>query len=74
MPAGASVHDVRQVVTEMASEAVALRKTKHDVLHRRFIRTARKNWSSLVLWNMDHPGTKRLTLDMVNELPGRDLQ
>lgn len=34
---------------------------------------ARKNWSSVMLFNCDHPANKRLTLDMVNTLPGRDL-
>jgi hypothetical protein len=34
---------------------------------------ARKNWSSVVLWNCDHPNTKRLSLQMLNTLPGRDL-
>jgi hypothetical protein len=34
---------------------------------------ARKNWSSVMLWNLRHPAHKRLTLDMVNGLPGRDL-
>ena len=33
----------------------------------------RKNWSSLILWNLWHPANERLTLDMVNTLPGRDL-
>lgn len=33
----------------------------------------RKNWSSVVLWNLDHPGNKRLTLKELNEWPGRDL-
>ena len=33
----------------------------------------RKNWSSVILWNCRHPGTVRLTLEMVNSLPGRDL-
>jgi hypothetical protein len=33
----------------------------------------RKNWSSLMLVNASHPANKRLTLDMVNTLPGRDL-
>jgi lipopolysaccharide biosynthesis glycosyltransferase len=33
----------------------------------------RKNWSSVMLFNLDHPANKRLTVDMVNELPGRDL-
>jgi lipopolysaccharide biosynthesis glycosyltransferase len=34
---------------------------------------SRKNWSSLILWNVDHIANYRLTLDMVNGLPGRDL-
>jgi hypothetical protein len=34
---------------------------------------ARKNWSSLMLFNRSHPANERLTLNMVNELPGRDL-
>lgn len=33
----------------------------------------RKNWSSLMLFNCDHPATKRLTIQMVNALPGADL-
>lgn len=36
-------------------------------------RYQRKNWSSMVLWNLRHPANGRLTLDMVNSLPGRDL-
>lgn len=34
---------------------------------------ARKNWSSVILWNLSHPANARLTVDMVNTLPGRDL-
>lgn len=33
----------------------------------------RKNWSSVCLWNCDHPANKALTVDLVNSLPGRDL-
>lgn len=36
-------------------------------------RYARKNWSSVMLFNCEHPSNRNLTLDMVNELPGRDL-
>lgn len=36
-------------------------------------RYARKNWSSVCLWNADHPATRALTVEMVNTLPGRDL-
>ena len=33
----------------------------------------RKNWSSFMLFNCDHPSNKKLTVEMVNTLPGRDL-
>lgn len=33
----------------------------------------RKNWSSVALWNVDHPANRRLTLEMINTLPGREL-
>ena len=34
---------------------------------------ARKNWSSVMLFNCDHPSNKKLTVGMVNKVPGRDL-
>jgi len=34
---------------------------------------ARKNWSSVVLWNCSHPSHARLTHDRLNHWPGRDL-
>jgi lipopolysaccharide biosynthesis glycosyltransferase len=36
-------------------------------------RYARKNWSSVIVWNCDHPSNKALSLDAVNSLTGRDL-
>lgn len=33
----------------------------------------RKNWSSVMLFNCDHPANRELTVGMVNTLPGRDL-
>lgn len=33
----------------------------------------RKNWSSVVLWNCEHPANRRLNLTMLNQWPGRDL-
>lgn len=33
----------------------------------------RKNWSSVIAWNCDHPANRRLNLSMLNSLPGRDL-
>jgi lipopolysaccharide biosynthesis glycosyltransferase len=31
---------------------------------------SRKNWSSFILWNCNHPANKRLTLEQVNFMPG----
>lgn len=36
-------------------------------------RYARKNWSSFMIFNCDHEANKKLTPDLVNKLPGRDL-
>jgi lipopolysaccharide biosynthesis glycosyltransferase len=33
----------------------------------------RKNWSSVILWNCDHKANRRLSLDAINNWPGRDL-
>lgn len=33
----------------------------------------RKNWSSVMLFNVDHPANKDLTVELVNSVPGRDL-
>lgn len=33
----------------------------------------RKNWSSVCLWNVDHPSNRALTVEAVNTLPGREL-
>lgn len=33
----------------------------------------RKNWSSIALWNADHPALARLNLTTLNQWPGRDL-
>jgi len=34
---------------------------------------SRKNWSSVMLFNCDHPGNRNLTLQVLNTWPGRDL-
>jgi len=34
---------------------------------------ARKNWSSVMLFNCQHPANRRLSLRDINERPGRDL-
>jgi lipopolysaccharide biosynthesis glycosyltransferase len=36
-------------------------------------RYPRKNWSSVMAFNCDHPSNRALTLDLINTAPGRDL-
>jgi lipopolysaccharide biosynthesis glycosyltransferase len=36
-------------------------------------RYARKNWSSVMAVNCDHPANRALTVEMINTVPGRDL-
>jgi lipopolysaccharide biosynthesis glycosyltransferase len=62
-----------------ASKAVWCVKHVHEPPHgikmdgQEQTRYARKNWSSVVLWNVDHPANKLLTVDLINQVPGRDL-
>lgn len=46
-------------------------KTKMDGQEQ--TRYGRKNWSSLVAFNCDHPANRALTLDVLNSVPGRDM-
>lgn len=34
---------------------------------------ARKNWSSFMIFNCEHPANKALTVEVINKLPGREL-
>lgn len=34
---------------------------------------SRKNWTSFIAFNCEHPANRALTVEMVNTLPGRDL-
>ncbi len=34
---------------------------------------ARKNWSSVMMFNCDHPANRKLTVELINTVPGRDL-
>lgn len=66
---------------QYADDRYALLCVQHEIDHGDKVKMdgceqtkyARKNWSSVVLWNTHHEGHKRLTLDMFNTLPGRDL-
>lgn len=60
--------------------AVMCVKHHHDVKNdhvkmdgREQLKYYRKNWSSFVLWNCDHPANKRLTKERVNFMSGRDM-
>jgi hypothetical protein len=33
----------------------------------------RKNWSSVMIFNCEHPANKKLTVELINTVPGRDL-
>ena len=46
-------------------------RTKMDGQLQTFYR--RKNWSSVVLFNCDHPANDALTVELINMVPGRDL-
>lgn len=66
---------------EQADPKYAVMCVKHDHVPTSIVkmdgqtqtRYARKNWSSFCLFNCDHPANKKLTLEMLNTLPGRDL-
>jgi hypothetical protein len=75
-----SVGDISELF-ELADNKYALMVVKHDYTPSEGLKmdgqvqTAypRKNESSMMLVNTDHPANKRLTLEMLNTLPGRDL-
>jgi hypothetical protein len=66
---------------EQADPQYAVQVVKHQQPQRETMKMdgqaqlhyARKNWSSVCLWNVDHPANRRLSLQDVNERPGRDL-
>jgi hypothetical protein len=72
--------DPRKMLFE-ADSRFAVQVVKHNNGHKAGMKMdgqeqilyPRKNWSSVLLWNCDHPANRRLTLQDVNERPGRDL-
>ena len=66
---------------DLADETKAVMCVKHDFRPPEGVKMdgqaqtqyARKNWSSVMLINCNHPSNEKLTVEMVNELPGRDL-
>jgi lipopolysaccharide biosynthesis glycosyltransferase len=68
-------------VFELCDDSKAVMCVKHDYMpsHREKmdgqVQTpyGRKNWSSFMLFNCDHPSNANLGLDLINSVPGRDL-
>jgi acyl-[acyl-carrier-protein]-phospholipid O-acyltransferase/long-chain-fatty-acid--[acyl-carrier-protein] ligase len=56
LPANSEAHEVRQAVLELESNAFAHRRSAADLLHTRFIQTARRRWSSFCM--ADTTGTE----------------
>jgi acyl-[acyl-carrier-protein]-phospholipid O-acyltransferase/long-chain-fatty-acid--[acyl-carrier-protein] ligase len=49
LPSGTTAHETRQAIAELGSESAVLRKDSNDLLHLRFARTARRNWSKFAM-------------------------
>jgi lipopolysaccharide biosynthesis glycosyltransferase len=66
---------------DLADDRFAVMVVKHGQKHEDGIKMdgqmqtvyARKNWSSVMLFQCDHPANRRLTADALNTWPGRDL-
>jgi acyl-[acyl-carrier-protein]-phospholipid O-acyltransferase/long-chain-fatty-acid--[acyl-carrier-protein] ligase len=56
LPAGTDAQTVRQAVLELESDAAHYRSSAQDLLHRKFIRTAKRHWSSFCI--ADTTGTE----------------
>lgn len=63
--------DPRYAVMCVKHEHAGLEQTKMDACVQ--TQYPRKNWSSVMLFNCEHPANQRLTLDLLNTRPGRDL-
>jgi len=65
----------------MADQSKAVQVVKHEPMKASGVKMdgqiqtnyRRKLWSSVMLWNLDHEANRRITLDMLNNWPGRDL-
>lgn len=63
--------DPRYAVMCVQHAAIGSQLSKMDGQAQTYYR--RKNWSSVVLWNCDHPANQRLSLVDIQERAGRDL-
>lgn len=66
-----SLADPRYAVMVVKHDYYATNKEKMDGVSQS--NYFRKNWSSVCLWNNDHPSNRYLTVDYVNSVPGRML-
>jgi lipopolysaccharide biosynthesis glycosyltransferase len=63
---------------ELCDEKYAVMVVKHNYIPKTLVKMngkvqtnyPRKNWSSMVLWNCEHPSNKKLSLLNVNQKPG----
>lgn len=70
-----------QKLFDLADPTKAVMVVQHDHRPRETVKMdgqaqtlyARKNWSSVILWNVDHPANQALTTELINTVPGRDL-
>jgi lipopolysaccharide biosynthesis glycosyltransferase len=73
----ADIHELFDLIDE--SKAVSCVWHQHDKLeptkmvNKLQVPYERKNWSSVMLFNCDHPANRKLTTELVNRVPGRDL-
>lgn len=71
--------DISGLINEQGDDAVMVRKHQYipesstKFLGQPQTRYARKNWSSLMVFNCAHPDCRELSLDYVNNSPGLDL-
>lgn len=60
--------DEKHAISVVKHEYAPIEGTKMDAQAQ--LAYTRKNWSSVILWNTDHPANRRLTLHDVNTRPG----
>jgi hypothetical protein len=75
------LRDPREMLLNLEGRLGAVAVVKHDystvaqwkMVNQQNTNYPRKNWSSVMLFNCDHPSHRRLTLWDINNRPGRDL-
>lgn len=75
------LRDVNEILEEVEDFGKAVYVVKHEYDPKESVKMdgqkqtsyPRKNWSSVMLFNCDHPANTRLTIESVNRMPGRDL-